>query len=95
VHVADIALAHHMAIYDVVAAGVYNLGTAVGASNREIMKAAESITERDLRYVMGTRREGDPAVLTAASQRFNLVTGWVPRYNLHEIIQHAWNWYVR
>jgi UDP-glucose 4-epimerase len=95
VHVEDIALAHHMAVYDVVPAGVYNLGTSTGASNRDIMKAAESITDRDLRYAMGIRRNGDPAVLTAASQKFNLVTGWVPRYNLHEIIQHAWRWYVR
>jgi UDP-glucose 4-epimerase len=94
VHVEDIALAHHMAIYDVVPAGVYNLGTATGASNREIMKAAERITSRDLKYAMGNRRAGDPAVLTAASQRFNLVTGWVPRYNLEEIIQHAWRWYT-
>jgi UDP-glucose 4-epimerase len=93
VHVEDIALAHQMAMYAVVPAGVYNLGTSVGASNREIMTAAESITDRDLRYVMGYRRRGDPAVLTATSQRFNLVTGWVPRYNLHEIIQHAWAWY--
>jgi UDP-glucose 4-epimerase len=59
------------------------------------MKAAENITDRDLRYIMGTRRTGDPAVLTAASQRFNLVTGWIPRHNLHEIIQHAWAWYQR
>ena len=93
VHVEDIALAHMMATYDAVPGGVYNLGTAVGASNREIMTAAENITDCDLRYVMGARRAGDPAVLTASSQRFNLVTGWVPRYNLHEIIQHAWAWY--
>jgi UDP-glucose 4-epimerase len=95
VHVADIAQAHHMAIYDVVPAGVYNLGTAVGASNREIMAAAESITGKKLHYTEHARREGDPAVLTAASERFNLATGWVPRYNIHEIIQHAWAWYAR
>jgi UDP-glucose-4-epimerase GalE len=95
VHVEDIALAIQMAMYAVVPAGIYNLGTSVGASNREIMTAAESITDRDLRYAMGPRRPGDPAVLTATSQRFNLVTGWVPRYNLHEIIQHAWAWYQR
>lgn len=95
VHVEDIALAHHMAIYDEVPTGVYNLGTAVGASNREIIKAAEDVTGRDLQYTLASRRAGDPAVLTASSQRFNLVSGWVPRYNLHEIIQHAWAWYVR
>jgi len=95
VHVEDIALAHHMAIYDVVPSGVYNLGTSVGASNREIITTAESVTGRDLRCVTGTRRQGDPAQLTASSERFNLVTGWVPSYNLHEIIQHAWSWYQR
>jgi UDP-glucose 4-epimerase len=95
VHVEDIALAHHMAIYDVVPAGVYNLGTAVGASNREIMTAAESIAGRTLRHITAARREGDPAVLTASSERFNLATGWVPRYNIHEIIQHAWAWHAR
>ena len=95
VHVEDIALAHCMAVDNVVPTGIYNLGTSVGASNREIMTTAENITDRDLKYVIGTRREGDPAVLTASSERFNLVTGWVPRYNLQEMIQHAWNWYVR
>jgi UDP-glucose 4-epimerase len=94
VHVEDIALAHHMAMYDVVPSGVYNLGTSVGASNREIITTAESITGKTLQCVKAARRPGDPAVLTASSQRFNLVTGWVPRYNLHEIIQHAWAWYV-
>ena len=93
VHVEDIALAHHMAIYDVVPTGVYNLGTAVGASNREIMSAAESITGGVLRYCTKSRRSGDPAILTANSKKFNLVTGWVPRFNLHEIIQHSWTWY--
>lgn len=95
VHVEDIALAHQMAMYDVVPAGIYNLGTSVGASNLEIMQAAESITDRTLRMTVGARRPGDPAVLTASSDKFNLITGWVPRHNLHEIIQHAWNWYQR
>ena len=95
VHVEDIALAHHMAMYAVVPAGIYNLGTAVGASNREIISIAEIITGRGLRCAQGPRREGDPAVLTASSERFNLVTGWIPRHNTQEIMQHAWSWYVR
>lgn len=95
VHVEDIALAHLMAVFDVVPAGVYNLGTSIGASNREIVTAAETVTGRKVKTVAGARRAGDPAVLTASSDRFNLVTGWVPRHNIHEIIQHAWAWYAR
>ena len=95
VHVEDIALAHLMAVFDVVPAGMYNLGTSIGASNREIVTAAETVTGRKVKTVAGARRAGDPAVLTASSDRFNLVTCWVPRHNIHEIIQHAWAWYAR
>jgi len=95
VHVEDIGLAHLMAVFDVVPAGVYNLGTSIGASNREIVTAAETVTGRKVKTVAGARRAGDPAVLTASSDRFNLVSGWVPRHNIHEIIQHAWAWYAR
>jgi len=95
VHVEDIALAHLMAVFDVVPSGVYNLGTSIGASNREIVTAAETVTGRKVKTVAGARRAGDPAVLTASSDRFNLVSGWVPRHNIHEIIQHAWAWYAR
>lgn len=95
VHVEDISYAHEMAIHDVIPCGVYNLGTGVGASNLEIARAAEEITGSrvDLRY--GSKREGDPAVLTASGDKFNRVSGWVPRHNIHEMIQHAWQWYRR
>jgi UDP-glucose 4-epimerase len=95
VHVEDIAYAHQMAMYDVVPTGVYNLGTSVGASNLEIIRAAQEITGQKVNVAKGPRRAGDPAILTASSEKFNRVTGWVPRYNIHEIIQHAWHWYVR
>ena len=95
VHVDDIAYAHQMAMYDVIPAGVYNLGTSVGASNLEIVRAAEEITGQKVNMQRGPKREGDPAVLTASSEKFNRVSGWVPRHNIHEIIQHAWQWYVR
>lgn len=95
VHVEDIARAHQMAVYDVIPSGVYNLGTSVGASNKQVIQAAQDITGQTVNVVEGSPREGDPAVLTASSEKFNKVSGWVPRYNIHEIIQHAWAWYVR
>jgi UDP-glucose 4-epimerase len=94
-HVEDIARAHIMAADLTVPGGIYNLGTSHGASNREIMAMAEKVTGRDLRVKLGFMRAGDPAVLTASAALFNNTTTWVPRYNLEEMIQHAWSWYVR
>lgn len=95
IHVDDLARAHVMAVSKEIPRGVYNLGTATGYSNREVMALAEKITARTLEYQIGPQRNGDPGVLTASSDRFNSISSWVPKYNIEEIIQHAWAWYVR
>ena len=95
VHVEDIARAHSLAIYHDIPAGVYNLGSNNGVSNREIIAAAERVTGRKLKVVMGEARPGDPAVLTASAAKFGQVgEGW-RQFELDHMIQHAWNWYVR
>ena len=95
VHVADIAHAHVMAVDRTVPSSIYNLGTSHGASNREIITLAEKITGRKVDVRVGPIRPGDPEVLTASSALFNNTTAWVPRYNLEEMIQHAWAWYSK
>ena len=96
VHVEDIARAHVMALDTSVKPGVYNLSSNTGTSNREIIAAAERVTGRKLKVVMGTSRPGDPAVLTASSDKFNHIVsmGW-RQFELDDMIQHAWAWYVR
>lgn len=95
VHVMDIARAHELAINPEVDAGIYNLGTNTGASNRDIIEVAQQITKKLLELEIGSIREGDPAILTASSDRFHNASGWQPQYSLHDIVQHAWNWYRR
>jgi UDP-glucose 4-epimerase len=73
VHVEDIARAHVMALDAEIPAGVYNLGSNNGTSNREIIAAAERITGRKLKVVLGDARPGDPAVLTASAAKFGRV----------------------
>ena len=96
VHVEDIAPAHVMALDAEIPAGVYNLGSNNGVSNREIIAAAERVTGKKLKVVLGDSRPGDPAVLTASAAKFAIVgdMGW-RQFELDHIIQHAWNWYVR
>jgi UDP-glucose 4-epimerase len=95
VHVEDIARAHVMALDAEIPSGVYNLGSNNGTSNREIIAAAERITGKKLKVVMGEARPGDPAVLTASAAKFGMVgAGW-QQFELDHMMQHAWNWYVR
>ena len=96
VHVEDIARAHVAALdTKTVPAGVYNLGSAAGHSNRQVISAATEITGRTVDVQLGVARAGDPATLTAAADQFDrLVPGW-RRYTLRDMISHAWAWYVR
>jgi len=95
VHVEDIARAHVMALDHSVHCGVYNLGSNIGTSNREIIAAAERVTGKKLKVIMGTARSGDPAMLTASAAKFGMVADNWKHYELDAMIQHAWNWYVR
>jgi UDP-glucose 4-epimerase len=93
VHVADIAQAHILALSQSIPAGIYNLGSNTGTSNREIIAAAERITGREVKVVQGARRNGDPDCLVANADKFSQLTNW-RQFNLDHMIQHAWAWYV-
>jgi UDP-glucose 4-epimerase len=63
---------------------------------REVIAAAEAVTGRSVPHTIGPRREGDPAVLIAASDRIRRELGWRPRFPaLETIIAHAWAWRQR
>ena len=94
VHVSDIAQAHIAALSPEIPAGIYNLGSNTGTSNQEIIAAAEHITRRKVKVVHGSRRAGDPDALVAAADKFNKLVDW-RKHNIDNMIQHAWNWYVR
>ena len=93
IHVEDLADAHILAMD--VPSGVYNLGTNVGHSNLNVLRSASEIVKRDLEYAIGPKRVGDPAVLTAEAAKFMSETGWQPRFDLKDMVQHAWTWYNR
>jgi len=95
VHVQDIADAHVSALSDTTPAGVYNLGTKTGTSNREIVAAAERITGQRVQLIEGADRPGDPDVLTASNDRFGAIYPEWRKFTLDDMIAHAWAWYVR
>jgi UDP-glucose 4-epimerase len=96
VHVADLASAHLLSL-DALRRGapstVYNLGNGRPTSVRAILQSIERIGGRPVPYTPGPRREGDPAVLYASSDRIRRELGWAPKYeDVDTIVQTAWRW---
>jgi UDP-glucose 4-epimerase len=95
IHVEDLAEAHIMAIDPSIPGDIYNLGTNVGNSNLAVIQLASQITTADIAMLHGAKREGDPAVLTADAGKFMAVSAWQPKFDLNDMIAHAWTWYTR
>lgn len=99
VHVVDLIDAHVLALKHLTETNesdVFNLGTANGYSNLEILKAAIKVTGKDIPYTMGPRRGGDPDSLVADSTKARKVLGWKPQHeNVDDIIASAWNWHQK
>ena len=95
IHVEDLAEAHILAIDRAIPSDIYNLGTNVGYSNLEVIRAAAQITGVDIPVLHGPKREGDPAILTADAGKFMKASGWQPKFVITDIINHVWAWYNR
>jgi UDP-glucose 4-epimerase len=93
--VEDLAEAHITGMNKQIPSGIYNLGTNTGHSNLEIIQLAAVITNIAVTHKNGSKREGDPAILTADAGKFMSVSAWRPKFNLQDIITHAWAWYNR
>jgi UDP-glucose 4-epimerase len=96
IHVQDLCDAHLLALQKLLTSNGslrYNLGNGNGYSIREVIAAAERVTGRPVKQVIGPRRDGDPARLVADPQRARDELGWKPAFaDLDTIIAHAWAW---
>lgn len=97
IHVNDLADAHILAVealHQGASSDVYNLGNGQGFSVKEVITAAERVTGKSISIVESDRREGDPAVLIASSEKIKQKLGWQPQHTTIEaIIKSAWNWH--
>jgi UDP-glucose 4-epimerase len=97
IHVSDLASAHLLALEHLEQGGAsktYNLGNGRPFSVRDVIGAVERACGRPVNQVAAPRREGDPAVLFASSQRIQDELGWRPRFtDPEEIVASAWRWH--
>jgi UDP-glucose 4-epimerase/UDP-arabinose 4-epimerase len=97
IHVDDLARAHIAALELLLGGdrgGVFNLGTGVGYSIRQILDAVHSEIGKTVPSVKRPRRVGDPAVLVADPSLAERRLGFRPRQSdLSNIIRSAWAWH--
>jgi UDP-glucose 4-epimerase len=95
IHVVDLARAHILALNRLdQGSATYNLGCGGrGDSVKEVIEIATEVTGRPIETKTVARRQGDPAVLIASSERIERELGWKPQFqDLRIIIASSWRW---
>lgn len=93
IHVVDLAKGHVAALKNRTAGvHIYNLGTGVGYSVLEVVKALEKASGKKVPYVVTPRRPGDIAEVYAdASKAFDEL-GWKAQLGIEEMCEDSWRW---
>jgi UDP-glucose 4-epimerase len=97
IHVRDLARAHVLALERLdEGGGAFNLGNGEGFSVRQVIDTVKKVSGREFEVAEGPRREGDPGVLTASSERIADVLGWKAEHpGLEDIVGSAWRWHCQ
>ena len=96
VHTSDLASAHRLAIEATTpeTAEVFNIGTGVGQSVKDIITACEKIVGHPIPHEITARRPGDPPRLVADPAKLKTQLGWEPAYtDIEKTIATAWEWH--
>lgn len=73
---------------------IYNLANGKGFSNRHVIAAVERVTGETVPVEVKPRRDGDPAILIASSQKALDELSWEPELpELDTMILDAWEYY--
>jgi UDP-glucose 4-epimerase len=94
IHVNDLANAHMLSLDYLRGGGestALNLGTGVGQSVLDVLRAVTTVTGREVPYKVQPRRGGDPPELVADPSLAKRVLGWTAEYrDLNKIVETAW-----
>ena len=97
IHVVDLAKGHVAAIEKLTKSGVYtyNLGTGVGYSVLEVIRAFEKACGHPLPYSVKPRRAGDIAECYADAGKAKRELGWEAKLGIDEMCASLWNWQTK
>jgi UDP-glucose 4-epimerase len=98
IHVRDLADAHLLALAALQTRDkmIYNIGNGQGFTVLQVIESVRRVTGRPIAVEECPRREGDPAVLVASSEKIKRELGWQPKFaDLDTIIASAWEWHQK
>ena len=101
IHVSDIAHAHTLALQYLIDGrnntncDIFNLGTGIGVTVLEVIKAFEEVSGQKLNYKIGPPRPGDVVAIYANNNYATTSLGWEIRYELKEMMRTAWEWELK
>lgn len=95
IHVVDLARGHVAAI-DFMnrhnGEHVFNLGTGIGYSVLDMVKAFEKANGIKIPFEFAPRRPGDLAVCYSSPEKASSELGWKAENNLEDMCRDTWNW---
>ena len=95
IHVVDLARGHVCAIEYMQkhkGENVFNLGTGMGYSVLDMVKAFERVTGIKIPYEIVARRPGDLATVYSSPDKSAELLGWKAQYNLDDMCRDTWAW---
>ena len=97
IHVMDLAEGHLAALEHIDNYGVeaINLGTGVGYSVLDMVKAFEKASGRPVPYKIAPRRAGDIASCYASPEKAAKELNWRAKRNLEDMCRDLWNFQIR
>lgn len=97
IHVVDLAKGHVAALSKLSEKGVfvYNLGTGVGYSVLDVIRAFEKACGKKLPVVMAPRRAGDIAAVYASAEKAKRELGWEAKLDIDDMCKSLWNFRVK
>lgn len=96
IHVVDLALGHVKAVEKIVSSpsgvNIYNLGTGVGYSVLDIVKAFNKAYGSEIPYKIAPRRPGDIATCYSDASKAYKELGWKAERGIEEMCEDSWRW---
>ncbi len=95
IHVVDLALGHIKAVDKIANSKgvcIYNLGTGVGYSVLDVVKAFEKASGKKIKYEIVPRRPGDLAAVYSDPTKAKEELGWVAERGIEKMCEDSWRW---
>jgi len=98
IHVMDLVSGHIMALKVLIKKSqimTVNLGTGIGYSVLDVVKAFEKVSKQKVSFKVLGRRDGDVATSYSDPAFAKQALNWKAKYNLEEMCHDSWNYYLK